>query len=108
MKKCNKLINVIEKFRIIDAGMHAQAMVIFLYVAQRSPNPIPMSEIAEHVGVTQASVSRNVALLSSWTRYKTKGPNLVEAYEDANERRRKLVKLTHKGLKFYNDLVESI
>ena len=46
--------------------------------------------------------------LSSLTRYKTKGPNLLEAYEDKMERRRKLVKLTNRGLKFYNDLKDKL
>lgn len=104
MKNITNLINAIEHFRFIDSGMHAQAMIIFLQVAKDDPEPIAMSELSERIGITQASVSRNVALLSSLTRYKTKGPDLLEAYEDVMERRRKLVKLTRRGLKYYKDL----
>lgn len=106
MTKNDKLIKVIERFRFIDKGMHAQAMSIFLHVAKHYPKEIAMTDIANACDISQASVSRNVALLSSYTRYKTKGPNLLEAKEDMHERRRKLVSLTNKGLKFYNDLEE--
>tara|TARA_B100001250_G_scaffold395315_1_gene400084 strand:+ start:770 stop:1096 length:327 start_codon:yes stop_codon:yes gene_type:complete len=104
MAKARALLNVIEHFRLIDSGMHAQSMSIFLYVAEYDPKAVAMQEIAQEIGVSQASVSRNVALLSSTTRYRTKGPNLLQAAEDPNERRSKLVTLTHKGRKFYNDL----
>tara|TARA_E500000081_G_scaffold146870_1_gene170426 strand:- start:44 stop:370 length:327 start_codon:yes stop_codon:yes gene_type:complete len=108
MTKTNKLLNAIEHFRFIDSGMHAQAMCIFLQVAEQHPNEVAMADLSTKIGVSQASVSRNVALLSSLTRYKTKGPNLLEAYEDKMERRRKLVKLTNRGLKFYNDLKDKL
>ena len=104
MKKTDNLIKAIEHFRFIDSGMHAQAMIIFLHIAKSNPEPVAMSDLSERIGITQASVSRNVALLSSLTRYKTKGPNLLEAYEDVMERRRKLVKLTRRGLSYYKDL----
>ena len=106
MTNGEKLQKIVEQFRFIDSGMHAQAMSIFLYVAKQYPKEIAMTDIANACDISQASVSRNVALLSSYTRYKTKGPNLLTAKEDLHERRRKLVTLTNKGLKFYNDLEE--
>ncbi len=108
MSKGQKLLNAVEHFRLIDGGMHAQAMCIFLYVAKHHPKPIAMQTIAKAIGVSQASVSRNVALLSSYTRYKTKGPNLLVAEEDPMERRCKLVTLTHKGKSFFKTLEDTI
>ena len=106
MSKAQKLLKAVEHFRLIDGGMHAQAMSIFLFVAAHHPKPIAMQTIAKEIGVSQASVSRNVALLSSTTRYRTKGPNLLNAEEDPEERRCKLVTLTAKGTSFMKALSE--
>tara|TARA_B100000427_G_C15325757_1_gene514604 strand:- start:301 stop:627 length:327 start_codon:yes stop_codon:yes gene_type:complete len=106
MKKGEKLLKAIEFFRKFYPEMQAQTMCIFLQIAKNHPKDLPMSELADLIGITQASCSRNVALLSSWTRYKTKGPALVEAFENPFERRAKLVKLTPRGLKLFRDLEE--
>ena len=74
----------------------------------KHPVPIKMAEIAEELGLSQSTVSRNVAYLGDWNRHKTKGHQLVEAFEDPMERRRKLVRLTAKGKRFVNELTETI
>ena len=83
--------------------MQAQSMAVLLKVAKHEL-PLKMAEIAEELGLSQSTVSRNVAYLGDWNRHKQKGHQLVEAYEDPNERRRKLVRLTPKGKRFMTGL----
>jgi DNA-binding MarR family transcriptional regulator len=90
---------VIERFREIDAEMQAQSIAVLLKVAKH-PVPIKMSEIATELGLSQSTVSRNVAFLGDWNRRKEEGHKLLEAFEDPMERRRKLVRLTSKGKRF--------
>lgn len=96
---CSQLLMVIERFREIDAEMQAQSIAVLLKVAKH-PVPIKMSEIATELGLSQSTVSRNVAFLGDWNRRKEEGHKLLEAYEDPMERRRKLVRLTSKGKRF--------
>jgi len=96
---CSQLLMVIERFREIDAEMQAQSIAVLLKVAKH-PVPIKMSEIATELGLSQSTVSRNVAFLGDWNRRKEEGHKLLEAYEDPMERRRKLVRLTAKGKRF--------
>lgn len=49
------------------------------------------------LGISKSSVSRNVAALSQLHRLGRPGHNLVEAYEDPEDRRNKRVRLTSKG-----------
>jgi DNA-binding MarR family transcriptional regulator len=104
---CSQLLMVIERFREIDAEMQAQSIAVLLKVAKH-PVPIKMSEIATELGLSQSTVSRNVAYLGDWNRRKEEGHKLLEAYEDPMERRRKLVRLTAKGkrvLKSINQII---
>ncbi|GBL46900.1 hypothetical protein SFMTTN_2727 [Sulfuriferula multivorans] len=63
-----------------------------------------MPELESAVGVSQATISRNVAKLGDGVTFKEKGAGLVEAYEDPKYRRRKLVKLTPKGRRVVDEL----
>ena len=102
-----KLLRVIERFREIDAEMQAQSIAVLLKVAKH-PVPIRMADIAAELGLSQSTISRNVAYLGDWNRHKEVGHKLLEAYEDPMERRRKLVKLTAKGRRFVKSLNEII
>ena len=98
---------IVERFREIDGEMQAQAMAVLLKVA-KSPLPIKVHDIAVELGLSQSTVSRNVAYLGDWNERKEAGHKLVEAYEDPAERRRKLVRLTAKGKRFVKSLNEII
>lgn len=56
-----------------------------------------MKDLQSRVGLAKSSVSRNVAALSHQHRLGKPGHGLVEAYEDPEDRRNKLVRLTPKG-----------
>jgi len=104
-KECEHILKIIERFREIDSEMQAQSIAVILKVAKH-PVPIKMADIAEELGLSQSTVSRNVAYLGDWNRHKTKGHGMLEAYEDPMERRRKLVRLTAKGKRFLIGLVD--
>lgn len=103
----SSLLRIVERFREFDGEMQAQAMAVLLKVA-KSPLPIKMHDIAVELGLSQSTISRNVAYLGDWNRRKEAGHQLVEAYEDPAERRRKLVRLTAKGKRFVKSLNEII
>ncbi len=103
--RCELFLKIIERFREIDSEMQAQSIAVILKVAKH-PVPIKMAEIAEELGLSQSTVSRNVAYLGDWNRHKTKGHGMLEAYEDPMERRRKLVRLTAKGKRFLSGVAD--
>lgn len=103
----NKLIHVIDEFRIYHADIQSQAMLAFLFIAEWSekPDPIYIKDVADAVGIPSASASRNVTLLTKGT-LRQKGLGLVEATEDPMFRTRKFLSLTPKGRKLAERIKE--
>ena len=101
-----KLEQVLEEFRKLDTEMQAQTMMALLLVARGDvlESPLTVKEIGEKLGVTSASASRNIAVLSKWNRHDRKGHDLVEAYENPKRRVEKFVKLTAKGRRVIQSL----
>lgn len=91
----HKILTILEEFRKLDPEMQLQMAATFTLVAMRPG--ITMKDMAEILGISQASCSRNVAALSKWHRLNKPGHDLVYSEEDPIERRRKIVKLTAKG-----------
>lgn len=104
-RECGIFLKVIERFREVDAEMQIQAVAVLMKVGKHSV-PIKMADIAEELGLSQSTISRNVAYLGDWNRHKAKGHGLLEAFEDPMERRRKLVRLTAKGKRFLKGIVD--
>jgi DNA-binding MarR family transcriptional regulator len=77
----------------------------FLQIAIR--REIPMFDLIQLLDVSNAAVSRNVALLGQGSP-KEPGMGLVEAYEDAYFRRRKIVRITQKGSALMEKVVAAI
>jgi DNA-binding MarR family transcriptional regulator len=84
--------------------IQSQTVLVFLHVALR--REVAMSELQKLVGISQASVSRNVAKHSIGLSVHEKGQNLVEAFEDPAYRVRKLVRISEKGLKLVKIIEE--
>lgn len=97
--RVSKAINL-----LCDAGgskeLQAQMMQSFLCVALRSPNEIPMLEVEEFSGVSQASTSRNLNILAA--------RGLVTLRVDEEYARRKLVALTSKGALLANRILDAL
>lgn len=89
------LFKAIEEFRKLDPEIPSQTVNTYLYVA--SHEGCTMKDIAEALGVAQSTMSRNISTLDKINRHHQPGLNLVNAVEDPNERRRKIVTLTPRG-----------
>ena len=96
MKTLNRLHRAVDEFRKLDPQFPVQGITTFLYVAM---NPgCTLADIERGCGITQASVSRNVALLGKWHRTGRAGHDLVIPSLDLRPRARgHIVNLTPKG-----------
>jgi DNA-binding MarR family transcriptional regulator len=85
----------VETFRNeCRTDLGTQTVSCFLHVAMRSE--IPMFDLIELLGLSNAAVSRNINVLGDGTPKKP-GLKLVKAREDRGFRRRKIVTLTPLG-----------
>ena len=95
--------------RKFDTQMEAQAMAVFLFVAIHGcRDGVAMQVISKDLNISQSSVSRNAYKLGDINRHKKNGVGLLETFEDPMERRRKLVRLTAKGKRVHNTLIDFI
>ncbi len=85
-------------------NIEMQTLSTFFYIAAQGKD-IPMQDLEDALGVSQAAVSRNVTLLSIGGA-RLPAPNLIEAFEDPEYRRRKYVRLTPKGRKLADQLAD--
>ena len=98
----NSISNYFEAFeelRKINPQMGVQQAQTFIFVCGNEDNPegVCIKDIANSLGFSQASASRNVAAFTNWTRHKREGPDLLVAVEDPQNRTLKKVSLTSKG-----------
>lgn len=103
-KKLEYLSGVVDILRKIRPQFKAQLLQTFLYIAQNEG--CELDEIKEHTKLSQASVSRNVATLST---VETKGkPGLGFIKKDIclNDPKRYCLYLTTKGKQFLNLLLK--
>lgn len=96
------LARAIEFLRDELGDVPLQALSVYLVVAERGE--IPHLHLQKIVGISQASISRNLMLLSRVDRRGNEGLDLVESYTDPQEHRRKLAKLTKKGEELIKEL----
>lgn len=102
----NVLFRANEVVRTLDPEMPTQMVQTFLAVAIQPG--LTMAELGDQVGLSQSSVSRNVAALGKFHRYGKAGHDVVSAEEDPVERRRKIVKLTPKGKRLADQIIAAI
>lgn len=105
-----KLQRVIQEFRTLDSEMQIQTILAFLYVADRDEQGsiTTVSDIGHYLGLSSASASRNVALLSRWSRKGTHGHGLIDLQENPARRNEKHIRLTAKGKSLMTRLKEYI
>lgn len=85
----------LSQLRGTSAIMNLQAAHIFVEVALQQG--ITVSELIKRTGLSQASCSRNMALLSERHRKGSPGLELVVSIVDPHEKRRRIVFLTPLG-----------
>ena len=104
MPKGKNLLTIIEEIRKFDSHMESQTIAVFFYVCLYSgADGVSMQTISQKLDIAQSSVSRNCYKLGDRTRDGI-GIGLLQSFEDPEERRRKLVRLTAKGRRVFNTL----
>lgn len=99
----------LELFRDLDPEMQAPAIATFVAIVNTGMDEdISLQDIQTATGLPSSSHTRNVQLFCKTQRVGKPGHNLVAAYEDINDRRRKFVKLTPKGRVFKERLLEVV
>src|SRR5574337_2012557 len=88
--------------------LQMQTAVLFVFIASRYPNEIPQGEAAQRLNMEQTTTSRNFAYLAKGSYSGLGGYKLIEVFEDPFYRRRKLCKLTPKGLEVAQRLVQAL
>lgn len=88
----------------------ANAMMIFLMIAERADGDreITQAEVFARSGLSEAAVSRNIAILGKGHTMSNPGPQLIEAFKDLDNRRRNILRLTRKGRAFFDSLKEIV
>jgi DNA-binding MarR family transcriptional regulator len=95
---------MIVEFRKLDDVMPTQAAEMFLLIALEPGKRV--SVYGEELGVAQSTASRNVQYLSDLHWKKRPGLGLVETTPDTFDARMKLVRLTAKGRRVAQALVD--
>lgn len=101
------ILHTVQVFRLLDPEMQAQTIAIVLFVACRG-RPVLMQELVEAVGLSQSSISRNVASMAERHRNGRDGHRLLESWENPDNRRQKFVALTDRGRAFVKALRRAI
>lgn len=87
----------------IDSELPTQHLHLLMHTAMHPGSTI--KDLEKMTGISRAAASRIVDYLS-FRQYRDKaGPGLLAAEEDPMERRRKLVRITPKGEKFLQDIL---
>jgi len=97
-RKLDRLARIVGEFRKLDASMPAGVMTAFLRIAAQPG--CSTAEVADAVGMSQASASRCVqALCKDYLRHgkPAKGADLVTNTLDPLNGRRRIINLTPKG-----------
>lgn len=105
-KLIRKMLRLLEEFKKLDSEMPLQQIVTLVEVALANEEGISVSDLAVRVGNSTSSTSRNVAILGEYGRGKSAGLEVVKAVVNPMDRRYQLVKLTPKGQRVIDQLVE--
>tara|TARA_E500000081_G_scaffold9566_1_gene11456 strand:- start:20724 stop:21056 length:333 start_codon:yes stop_codon:yes gene_type:complete len=107
--KTEKLLSVIEEFRKYQPNIESTAISVFLVIAMHNRKEgIPMQFIADKLNVAQSTVSRNITKFLRLERNKDSRMGFLESFEDPFMRRRKLVRLSTRGLNLLDDILKRL
>jgi DNA-binding MarR family transcriptional regulator len=98
----NKHLKVVDVFRALDPTMPIGQVKMFLEAAKNEQSTL--SELAERSGLALATASHYLTNMMVMDRYKKKGLDVLDAYENPMNRRQKLVVLTERGRKLIDQL----
>ena len=89
-------LRLVQGIRQIASEMPLQQVHCFLLVAEADEG-LSLSDLAKKANIGLATASRYVAALGKLNRHREEGLQLIEAFEDPMERRKKIIRLTPKG-----------
>lgn len=108
-RETEKLLSIIEEFRQYQPNMESTAISVFLVIAlHHQKEGIPMQFIADKLNIAQSSVSRNVTKFLKLERHKDNRMSFVESFEDPYLRRRKLVRLSPRGMNLMDSILKRL
>ncbi|UYW26422.1 hypothetical protein OKC48_24720 [Methylorubrum extorquens] len=101
----DKGIALLRGFVTIDKNIEAQTMKVFLAVAHKGQ--CVAIDLERKLGLTNATVSRNITYWSDAIQKKTgePGPGYIERRPNPRDRRYKLLRLTEDGQAFHRSLM---
>ena len=90
-----RLVDAIDLIRALAPEMKALTATLFLKVCEHGE--VPMSDLVAYAEAPTSTVGRHLQTLLEWERVRVPGLGLIKTYDDAADRRRKIVALTAKG-----------
>lgn len=102
-----QLIGALRKFNAFDPKMQVSTMLTLLEVAQAAEagRDISTQDIETRVGLKSGTASRNIYYWEDGHQENTGGHGFVSVRINHNDRRRRDLRLTPKGVGFINSLV---
>jgi len=104
----NTVVHALDFFHKKTGRVDLQCQTVSTFLHLAMARELPMQDLEKRTGLSQSSVSRNVAKLGIGMSPSEPGLGLVEAYEDPHYRRRKLVRMTARGTLFAKELAAAI
>lgn len=107
-----KLVSAMEVFRAEWEYFPMHVALLFLQIAKAdmAGSPLSVSKAAEISGMPDASVSRNVRVLSGGQpgRGGSLEHDLLQVFQDPSDYRARLIRLTSRGKHFYQQLLTEL
>lgn len=94
------IIEILEELKIcLDGEAPINRALTFLYLARGDLSGVPEDAVylVKHLNLTKGTVHRHIQSLTDWHRY-GEGKSYLDVLIDPEDRRRRIVKLTPKGL----------
>lgn len=95
-----RLLELTEVVRQLDPDMPIYTLRAFLLVAQAGEEGVMQAKLGEQLGLSQAALSRNVAMLTDFEGVGLKGLGLIVSEPIPENRKVRRLKLSPKGKRF--------
>jgi DNA-binding MarR family transcriptional regulator len=99
------LLKALKPFKRLRDTMPLQYMRTFILIAREEG--LNVSTYAKRADISQSLMTRHLADLGKTNRYHKPGFGLVEQYEDFQDRRNSLIRLTVKGQHVVSEMCEA-
>lgn len=101
-----KLVEVVDLIRKLDPEMSMQTLLTLLLVGSAGEAGLSQLDLFNRLGMSKAAVSRNVSILSKYKGPGLAGLGLIESEMQPENRRQRVLRLTPKGAKFLERVLQ--